>query len=173
MKALKKYLDQAEKTLAGWLKNAPNMSDSARESLAKAWPWIALVFGVLQILTALGLTEALRRSERVLTEYSNIYSEFTNGASIGLSTADRAVIYLGVAVLLVDGVILLMAYNPLKKRERRGWDLLFLAALINVGYGVVSVFIDSRGIGSLLWSLIGSGIGFYLLFQVQNKFAKK
>jgi O-antigen/teichoic acid export membrane protein len=63
-----------------------------------------------------------------------------------------------------------MAVSPLMKRLRRGWDLLFLSALINLVYAVVTIFIDSRGIGSFFLSLLSSAIGFYLLFQVRSKF---
>lgn len=163
---------KAEKQLAEWFKGAPHLSDSARESLAKAWPWIAVVFGVLQVLAAWGLYGLTQLADRYF-EAANIYTAALTGETVGLSATDKTFIYLAIAVLLVDAVILLMAYKPLKERARRGWDLLFLASLINVAYGVVTVFVDGRGLGSLVWSMIGSAVGFYLLFEVQNKFAKK
>lgn len=168
---MQRYIDQAEKKLAEIFKDTPNLSEKNKESLAKAWPIIALVFGVLQILAAWALLGLTRTTERLLNQYNNIYSEL-GGASATLSAFDRTVIYLGIGALLVDGVILLMAYSPLKERKRRGWDLLFLAALINLIYGVLSMFIQNRGVGSLFWSIVSSVIGFYLLFQVQNKFSK-
>jgi hypothetical protein len=67
-------------------------------------------------------------------------------------------------------VILLMAYPHLVKRARRGWDLLFLGSLLNVVYSLVSVFIDGRGFSNFLLSLVGSAIGFYLLFQIKDRY---
>jgi hypothetical protein len=65
-----------------------------------------------------------------------------------------------------------MAYPALVKRERRGWDLLFLGSLLNVLYSVVTIFINGRGMGSFLSGLIGSALAFYLLFQVREKYGR-
>lgn len=155
---------KAEKTMEGWFKSAPKISDSGKESLAKAWPWIALVFGVLQLWAAWVLWDLLRLANRV----DNLLGSYlTNYAYSG---KDKLFIYLGLAVLVADAVILLMAYPHLKKRVARGWHLLFLGALLNVAYAVVNLFISTRGFGSFLLSLLGSAIGFWLLFQVKDKF---
>jgi hypothetical protein len=161
-----------EKKLAEYYKNVPELPKEAKESLASAWPWLALIFGVLQVLAAWGLFGLLSATDKYF-EAVSIYSEYFNQGAVGLGALDRFLIYMGIGVLLVDGLILLMAYRPLKDRARRGWDLLFLGTLINLAYGVISAFIDGRGFGSLLMSLISSAVAFYLLFQVENKFAKK
>ncbi len=166
MKAVK----DIENKLGDLYKGAPAMPDSSKESLANAWPWIALVFGVLQLLAAWFVWGVIASVEKLYTA-TNIYTAYT-GVNYGLSSMDKLFIYLGAVMLVVDGVILLMAYGPLKNRARRGWDLIFLAALLNLAYAVVSLFIQDRGVGSFIGSLIGSAIGFYLLFQVRDKFAK-
>jgi hypothetical protein len=154
-----------ESKLAEVFKGTPNLSDSSRETLVGAWPWIALVFGVLQLLAAWALWNLLRFADTVVN-YSSFYVEYPST----VSSSDRVIIYLGIVVLLVDAAILLMAYPELKKRVRRGWDLLFLGALINLAYSVLSLFIHGRGFGSFIFSLVGSAIGFYLLFQVRGKY---
>ena len=147
-------------------KDLPALPDSSREALVGVWPWIALVFGVLQLLAAWALWNLVRVADNVGVLYSSFYVKYP----AAISGMDRTIIYLGIIVLIVDAVILLMAYPELKKRSRRGWDLLFLGALLNVAYSVVSLFIDSRGFGSFIFSLIGSAVGFYLLFQVRGKY---
>ena len=154
-----------EERLDRVFKDLPALPESSRETLASVWPWIALVFGVLQIFAAWALWNLVRVAETMIG-YSSLYVNYPDA----LNGTDRIVIYLGIAVLLVDAVILLMAYPELKKRSRRGWDLLFLGALLNVFYSLVTLFIDGRGVGSFLFSLIGSAIGFYLLFQVRGKY---
>lgn len=159
-------LQTIESRLQKLFKDLPPLPANAKESLVKAWPWIALVFGILQLLAAYSLwrlTSFVERLNSLITYYT---------AASPLSATDKMIIYLGVIVLLVDAVILLMAYPHLKTRSRRGWDLLFLGALINVAYGVVQIFISGRGVGSFIFSLIGSAVGFYLLFQVQDKYKK-
>lgn len=158
-----------ETQLEGVFKSAPPLPDNAKKSLVNAWPWIALVFGVLQLLAALslwGIVTAAERAVNVANTYSMIYS----GQTIGLSAGDKTVIFLAVAMLLVDAFILLKAYPELKKHTRKGWDLLFLASLLNAAYAVVSLFINQRAVGGFLFSLIGSAIGFYLLFQVRSSY---
>lgn len=161
MDAVKKI----ENKLEPFFKDLPALPDKSREALANAWPWIALIFGILQLMTAWSLYRLFSWADSML-EFSRYY---IGGPSV-ISGFDRMVIYLGIGVLVADAVILLMAYPQLKKRARRGWDLLFLAALINVGYAVITLFIDDRGFGSFIFGLIGSAVGFYLLFQVRGKF---
>ncbi len=157
-----------EDAVSGLFKGVPPLSASAKEGLAKAWPWIALIFGIFQLLAAWGLWR-LTHVSAVLEDVAVYYV----GRDYGLSGMDKTVIYMGIAVLLADAVMLLMAYPHLVKRAARGWDLLFLGALLNLAYSVVSIFIDGRGFGSFIFSLLGSAIGFYLLFQVREKFTRK
>ena len=158
----------AEDSLEGVFKGLPPLPEGGREGLAKAFPWIALIFGILQLVAGLSLWH-LTRYVDVLNDYANSIYQYT-GTRVGLSSTDKMIIYLGIIILVVDAVILLMAVSPLMKRARRGWDLLFLSALINLLYSVVSIFIDGRGFGTFLISLLSSAVGFYLLFQIRGKF---
>ena len=159
-----------EDKMSDWFKGLPPLPEGGREGLAKAFPWIALVFGILQLIAAWGLWN-LTRTVDVLNTYVNTYYQATGtAANVGISSTDKVVIYVGLIVLAVDAVILLMAFSPLSKRDRRGWDLLFLSALINLVYAVVSIFINGRGFVSFIFSLLGSALGFYLLFQVKSKY---
>lgn len=162
-------LKQLESKIGGLFKSAPPLPESAKKTLVEAWPWIALIFGLLQLLVAWGLWGATRYVERI-SNLSNSISMYYTNASVGFSSFDRSVIYLALLILVIDGVILLMAFPHLKKRTNRGWDLLFLGSLINLMYAVVSVFINDKGISTFVLSLVGSAVGFYLLFQVKDKY---
>lgn len=167
-------LRQAEDKIGNIFKDAPALSPSSKETLVKVWPWLALIFGILQLSAAWGLWR-LARWTSVFSDYANEFSRIYTGRTVGLEASDKFLIYLGIIILLVDAVILLMAFPELKKRARRGWELLFLGSLINVAYSVLTIFIHGRGFGTFIFSLIGSVIGFYLLFQVRDKYkpAKK
>src|SRR4030095_3265872 len=156
-----------ENKLEGLFKNVPSLPASSKEGLAKALPWIALIFGILQLFAGWALWNLIRTTEEVISQYNAYYVNYPDA----MSGFDRLIIYLGIIVLIVDAVILLMAYPELKKRSRRGWDLLFLGALINLAYAITSLFISDRGFGSFFFSLLGSAIGFYLLFQVRGKYS--
>lgn len=163
-------LKTIETKLNDVFKGLPPMPENGKESLVKVWPWIALVLGLLQILAAWALWGLVTAAQRIIDTVNSYSSLYTTARSVGLSSLDKTFIYLGVVVLLVDGVILLMAFPQLQKRNRKGWDLLFLGALLNVGYAIVEIFIHDRGMSSFIFNLIGSAIGFYLLFQVRDKY---
>ena len=152
--------------LSELFKDAPALPQSSKEVLAQIWPWLALIGGAIQLFAALAVWRLLQWTNS-LTELTTYYAR-TAGVNVGPSTFDKVAIYLGVAVLVVDAVILLAAFNPLRARQRRGWDLLFLAAIVNVLYSVVAIFINGRGLSSFIFSLLSSAVGFYLLYQVKG-----
>ncbi len=158
-----------ENKLADLFKGAPKLTNSTKESLAKVWPWLALIAGVLQLLAAYWLWQAARVVD-VLGDYVNTLSVYYSGQTAGISSFDKTVIYVGVIMLVVDAVIMLIAFPELQKRTKKGWDLIFLAAVINAVYSLVQLFTYGRGFGSFLFGLIGSAVGFYLLFQVREKY---
>jgi hypothetical protein len=160
---------KAEEVLADVFKGLPNLSDSTREALAKFWPWLALIGGVAQLIAAWALWGVIHLTV-VISDYSAGYYQSVTGRHIGISSFDKTMLYLGILVLVVDAVILLMAYPKLKVRARAGWDLLFLGALVNVVYSVLSLLLHDRGFVNFLSGLAGSFVGFYLLFQVRGKF---
>lgn len=167
MLALRKIEDK----FAEVFKGLPSLSSTAKESLAKFWPWLALIAGLLQLLAAKWLYDVTRWASS-LNDLANSLAIYYTNTAVGPTSFDKNVIYFGIIMLVVDAVILLMAFPHLKKRARRGWDLLFLASLINLVYAVLQLFRYHGGFGSFLGSIIGSAIGFYLLFQVREKFSK-
>lgn len=165
-----KVLRTAEKQIGSFFKGMPALPKQSKETLVQAMPWVALIFGVLQLVAAYWLVQAVRTFE-ALSYVTNSLAQYYSGTTVGLSVMDRSIMYVGVGLLVVDGVILLMAYPHLKKRARWGWDLLFIASLLNVVYAVVSAFMAQRGgPGSLFFGLIGSAVGFYLLFQIKDSY---
>lgn len=165
-------VQKIEKSLENVFKDAPALPANAKKNLVAAWPWIALLFGVIQVAAAWALWRLLD-AVQPFVNISNQLSSYYGGAKVGYSSFDKTAIYLGIAVLLVDGVILLMAFSPLQKLQKRGWDLLFLGSVLNVLYSVVAVFISGRGFGSFIMGLIGSALGFYLLFQIKDSYKGK
>ena len=167
-----KQVQQIEAKLEGVFKDFPKLPKSGKDGLVGIMPWLALIFGVLQIFAAWGVWSLARNVDR-LADTVNNYAAFYTAQAVTLSGVDRAFIYLGAIVLLVSGVIGVMAYKPLLSKERRGWDLLFLASFVNLGYSIIAIFINGRGFGSFVISLVGTAIGFYLLFQIKDVYTKK
>jgi hypothetical protein len=167
MQAVKKMETSLQKSF----KDLPHLPESTRTSLANIWPVLALIAGILQIWAAYSLYHLVNWADR-LNDLANSLSIYVTDQAAGPTAMDKTVIYLGVAMLAVEGIIMLIAFPKLQKRQKAGWDLLFLAALLNVAYAVVQIFTFNRGFGSFIMSLIGTAIGFYLLFEVRSKFTK-
>lgn len=162
MGALKSLEDQ----LAPLFKDLPELPKGFKDALVQYWPYIALALGVLQLIAAVGLFGLVTAASAVITYAGYVSATAYTGFSLIAA-------YAGIALLVVDAVIFFMAFSPLTKKLKRGWDLLFLSTIINLVYGVSQVFIGYRGVGSLLSSLVGTAIGLYLLFQIRDRYAAK
>lgn len=165
------YSERLAKKLEPMFSSLPPLPKEIKEWLVKAWPVIAIVFGVLQLLAVWGLWRAGHLVNN-LVNYTNQLSNIYGG---GIVSNQLGVFYwLSLIVLVVEAVILLLAYPGLKARASRGWDLLFLGAMINVVYGLVSAFDSSNGgVGKFVMTLVGSAIGLYFLFQVRSYYKVK
>ena len=164
-------LKPLEEKLAEVFKNAPKLPENTKKSLVNSWyPWIALIFGILQLLAAWSLWNAGHRAND-LVNYANELSRAFGGGNV----APELGLFYWVALvfLAADAAILLLAYPGLKAKTKAGWDWLFLGSLLNVGYGVFSVFVDDYyggGIGRLFGALVGTAISMWLLFQVRDMY---
>lgn len=161
-----------ENKLADLFKDLPALPKNAKKTIVEYWPYVVLVVGVLQLAAAWSLWRFYDRADDLANGVNAFVSAYTN-VTVGFSAFDKAVIYTALAVLVAQAVVLLMSYAPLKARQRKGWDLLFIVALIQVVYAVISTFIDGRGVGSLVMGLIGAAIGFYFLFQIREFYGAK
>lgn len=164
-------LKGVEDKFSNVFKDVPQLSDGTKETLVKIWPWLALIGGVVQLWAAWALYELTKVADR-LGDVARSLSIYYSGYNVGPSSMDKTIIYGGIVLVLINAVILLMAFPKLQARAKSGWDLVFLGSLINVAYSVLQIFTYSRGIGNFIASLIGSALGFYLLFQVRSKFTK-
>lgn len=164
-------LQTLEKKLADIYKGAPKLSDNTKETLARYWPYLALVAGIIQLLIAVSFYHVTRVVIEPTYNYANQIFLASTGRALGPTGFDKTLIYIAILSLAVDAVILLMAYPKLVARSKKGWDLLFLAAVINVVYAVLSLFLYNGGVMSFIGSLIGSAFGFYLLYQVREKYS--
>jgi hypothetical protein len=67
-----------------------------------------------------------------------------------------------------------MAYTGLKARNKSGWNMLFLGTIVNLLYGIFSLFDNSHGgAGSLFGAIIASAISFYFLYQIRSYYVSK
>lgn len=160
-------LQKLEAPIEKLVQKLPPLSKDGKAMVAGVLPWVALIFGALELFLVWGLYDFLRR----FTSIDSYFSNFGIDLSLGLTSFEKFMIYLGMLVLVASAVVSLLAVTPLRARRLYGWRLLFLAALINLAYAVLSLFIAGQGIGSLIVSLLQSALSLYILFQVREVYA--
>jgi hypothetical protein len=155
-------LRNLEVVVASWYKSAPHLPKDGQRWLAdNAW-WLALL-GL--ILGSLGILSVLLGVLLAGTLLAGV------GGPIGAAIGGIAffAVFVSLAFAIADMVITAMAISPLKAKQKRGWSLLFLMALINVLSLAVS-FLFQLNLFSLIWGLLFAAVGGYFLFEVRDYF---
>ena len=152
-------------------KQAPKMPKGLYDFLVQYAPILTMVGAVVSLFGAWGLWRATRVSSG-LVNLANELSRSYGGDTISTNKLTLFV-WLGIGLMAFNAVLYFMAYNPLKNHAKRGWDLLFYVALVNIAYSVVTLFIDGEGFGSFLFGLVFSAIGFWILFQICPAYLEK
>lgn len=151
-------------------KKAPQLPEGGRNFLVQYGPYFVLVGGILSLFGAWGLWNSARQVNQ-LVDWANELSRTYGGQTVP-TTHFTVWVWMAMAVLLVEAALYILAFSPLKARDKKGWNYLFYAALLSIGYSVVLLFVDGYGVGGFLGGLIGAAIGFWILFQVRPKYLK-
>ncbi len=156
-----------EKLNEALVKNAPvKLPNNAKKSLVQWFPWIAVILGVLQLWAVLSLWRLGHLANDLINYANSISAAYGQGQ---VSVELGLFYWLSLGLLAVTGVLMVAAFPGLKAKEKRGWNMLFYASLINFFYGIARLFTDvGAGFASLVWAAVGTVIGLYFLFQVRE-----
>jgi uncharacterized membrane protein HdeD (DUF308 family) len=154
-----------------FVKNAPALPKGGKKVLVEWAPWLALLGGILTLWSVAMLWHWAHVANDLIN-YANSLSAAYGGTKVA-DTRMTVGIWLGLLVLLVEGVIYLLAFPGLRDRKKSGWNWIYYGALINIVYGFVIMFTNYGGVGSFLLSLVGSVIGLWLLFQVRASYLSR
>ncbi len=146
-----KLLEQLEDSIASISDKLPSLPEGFSQGIAN-WAWLlSAIAGAASILTAWNLW--------------SIYAACT----VGLCPSTLGVFpYLSIAAALICGVLYLVAIRPLKMLAKRGWDLIFIATLVNLGAAIIFILAGSGG--SLISALVTVAIVWFILFEIRPKF---
>lgn len=139
-------VNKLEAWMAEMFKNAPHLPEGGKKWIVDVAPYIALVFGILGVVSLVFASGA-----------GVVVSLVTLGAGLGVT--------LHLIISLVAAILFLMAYKGLKARTKSGWNFVFyssLVSLIGTVVGIVTMY------GMNIGGLIGSLIGFYILFEIRE-----
>ena len=127
----------------------PVLPKGATDFIVNIAPWLSLIFGVLSILVGVSAFGFLA-----------VLSPFAAVAGAGAYAITGL---LSSLVLLVQGVIMIVAFPSLKKRGQRGWNLLFWSLILSVVSSVLSL-----NVFGVVQSVVGALIGYYFLYQIKS-----
>ncbi|OGK23223.1 hypothetical protein A3C24_01020 [Candidatus Roizmanbacteria bacterium RIFCSPHIGHO2_02_FULL_37_24] len=141
-------LSQLEKLLDTYFRQkAPKLPEDIQNIIVAFGPWLILIFILVSIpgiLTAFGLGSLMGPVG------------FSVGANIGLM---YTISWVFLAITLV---LEALALPGLFNRQIKGWNFLFYASLVSLVQNIVLL--------NILGLIIGSGISFYILFQIRHHY---
>lgn len=149
----KKHVSALESSLASLFAKTPHLPHNIVEILATIAPWLALLFGVLGVLALLPMLMLIPMAS---------FSAPMMGAVAAYGWYPMMIV--GFFAGIVSTILNLLAFRPLLKRMKKGWNLLFYSTLLSVVVTLVQIVFGSSG----ALSIVGSLIGLWLLFEVRN-----
>ncbi len=133
-------------------KNLPHLPATVIEFLVKVSPWLALVGGVLGLIAG-PVVGVLGSLSSVLT----------------LSPYLMVMTLVSVALLIINSILLLMAFSPLRRHEMRGWVFLFWSEMLRAVDVILSIVQGQTN--SIVGTVIGFAISLYILFEIRSSYS--
>jgi hypothetical protein len=150
-------INNLTKTLDEYYAKIPALPKGIKDFLAKIAPWLALIFGILAILSAINIFTGMTTLNKIAG-----YAVF---AAMGSNLYIMLIV--SAVVALLQGILEVMAFSPLKAGKAKGWNLLFYTLLL----GLISAFV-TLNISSIIGSIVETLIGYYFLYQIKTYYVK-
>lgn len=166
-------ISKLEGTIEGWMKSFPHLPENVRKWIAQyAWAinLIGLILSAVMLVVAIGGIIFAYIAASTVTSYTALYYGLSGYSQAFMITTIIAILSFAATIVLTA-----MAIKPLKSMNKRGWDLLFIVALIEVVFSIISAVADFSVftiIPNLIFTAIGFMIGMYILFEIRSYFAK-
>lgn len=165
------YIKKAEDKIGEWLKPVPHLPEEWRKWLASNIWWLMVISAVLICLSLITVIKLIA-IELGMSAVVETFSNYGLGA-VDYTVTNIFVLSVSLVAMIAFASIFIAAIQPLKKGQKKGWDLMFLAFLISVALNVFSVLGSFHNLFSgLLNAAIGAFIGAYLLFELKSYFIK-
>lgn len=151
-----------EYTIAQWHEKMPHLPVKSQVWLAQNIWWIGLVGLVIGSLGVLSVLAVTFWASTAIGLYGGVA-----GAVVGSLAFIAVLVALALSILML--ALLGMAIVPLKAGKKKGWDLLFISAMLSLASTVIG-FILSFNFGSLIIGLFGTAVMGYFLFEIYSYF---
>lgn len=158
-------IHKLETTVAKWYKSMPHLPKGGRDWIAQNVWWIVLIGVILGALGVVALFSTLLLGTVFLGGLLGGYGLVAGAAA---TIAVFVSLAFSIATIVIDG----LAIQPLKRMQKRGWELLFITALISV-VSLLAHLILNHSFSGFVSGVIGLLIGGYLLFEIRDHFPQK
>ncbi len=139
-----KFIDQ----IGDAFKSLPHLPTGVIDFIVMLSPWFTLLGAILGLIAL---------------PFLGIASAFT---LLALSPVHSIIIFVMTVALLLQVVLMFMAFNPLKNMETKGWVFLFWGEVIYAIEAILRVLSGQYGVIEIL----GIIITFYILFEVRSRY---
>ena len=163
-------LSKLEHKIYGWFKSFPGLPAGARKWLGDNVWWIVVISAVLVTISAINNLITLNGQIENLSSVANSYYVSSAGATWSIVATS-----VGLAFVVLQAVLLYLAINPLKLKQKKGWVLLFAAWLVSAVSIVVNGFMSLSVIVfiiSILFNAIPLVVIGYFLYEIHGQFAQ-
>lgn len=156
-----------ENAFAKLTKDLPHLPAGGRKWLGDNVWWIVIVgASITALATIINLVNLVTAINAL-----NALSAFV--AVGGISSWAITTTIISMAFVVVQVIVLGLAVQPLMKKQKKGWTLLFLTSLISavalVVYAVISLNVVTLLL-SLIFGAIFLAVGLYFVFEIREEF---
>ncbi len=132
-----------------FLRTLPTIPFNVKEIFVQIMPWLALINGILGLAS-------------VIPAYQNSFAR-----SYGMTSS----VYLDVIGNIIESILMLLAFSPLRINRRKGWNYLYFSVLVAVIFNVLSALLNMPwGTGGLIFALIFAAVELWILFQIRERY---
>jgi hypothetical protein len=154
------------------VKKAPfQLPENGKKTLVNWLPYLALIFGILSVLTAAALWNTghnANEAVRTVNEIGAAYGIESRASELGLFY------YVSIIAILIEATLLIAAYPGLKNRSKsKGWNLLLYSVGVSLVYGLFVAMSAYGGLVDFLGSIAGALISLYILAQLRGYYSHK
>lgn len=152
-----KLIDQ----VGEYFKDLPHLPANLIDFIVKVSPFLALIGGALSVLSSISMISVVLN-----------FSPFFKYGHYGWGSQYLAFTLITGVLQLLSGVLLLLAFKPLQKKEKIGWLYLYYTVILSIVMSLVSL---TTSMSSLLYSLIWIALDLYLIYELRSSYqpAKK
>lgn len=157
------FVNKTEARVANWYSKLPHLPPNVRQWLGTNVWWITLI-GV--ILAALAVVNIFFFGALAALFIVGV------GGPIGAAIVGTGMLIalVAFAAVIVEGIIAAIAISPLKAKQKRGWSLLLLFIIVEIGFAVVA-FVFTFDLASLIMNILWAAVAGYFLFEIRDQFS--